>query len=373
MAIKHPFVSGKSDSGDATIVRPSDWNADHDLSFVNVFTNSNTVRRNAIGTTSTDSLILENQTAAAAGAQQISPRLRLTGSGWKTNSTAASQVVDWILETIPVQGAISPFSNLIFSEIINGAAAKKRLQISTEEATGNPAIDSTRLSFIDAVAGSVNYALKSTLDAASLELNAITAVYINVNGQDHVKVSNNRVDIRGSIPTTGTTTLGIKQGAAQVADNQSLVEFIAVNASSLTEIGANGELSVYKTKATAGHGLSAVYNSVALTGQTASIGSTNLTVDGGIAPAGVYKVSVYHFFTTAGTSGTLATTIGWNDGAAARTKSPAPLITAGTLVYDQGSVIVKADGANHITYLTTATAFVGSPIYSLYIVLERVA
>lgn len=29
MPITHPFVSGKSDGGDATLVRPSNWNADH--------------------------------------------------------------------------------------------------------------------------------------------------------------------------------------------------------------------------------------------------------------------------------------------------------------------------------------------------------
>lgn len=29
MPIKHPFVSGKADGGDATKVRPSNWNADH--------------------------------------------------------------------------------------------------------------------------------------------------------------------------------------------------------------------------------------------------------------------------------------------------------------------------------------------------------
>lgn len=30
MAIKHAFVNPKADGGDATIVRPSNWNADHD-------------------------------------------------------------------------------------------------------------------------------------------------------------------------------------------------------------------------------------------------------------------------------------------------------------------------------------------------------
>lgn len=32
MPITHPFVSGKSDGGDATLVKPSDWNAGHVVS-----------------------------------------------------------------------------------------------------------------------------------------------------------------------------------------------------------------------------------------------------------------------------------------------------------------------------------------------------
>jgi len=31
MGIKHPFVSGKTDSGDATLVQPSNWNASHSI------------------------------------------------------------------------------------------------------------------------------------------------------------------------------------------------------------------------------------------------------------------------------------------------------------------------------------------------------
>jgi hypothetical protein len=42
----------------------------------------------------TSGLSLVNPTAAAAGAQQISPELRLRANGWKTNATAASQTVD---------------------------------------------------------------------------------------------------------------------------------------------------------------------------------------------------------------------------------------------------------------------------------------
>jgi hypothetical protein len=69
--------------------------------------------------TSTDGFVGNNATPAAAGAQQFSPRLRLTGQGWKTNATAASQNTDWIVENQPVQGAANPSSNLVFSSQIN--------------------------------------------------------------------------------------------------------------------------------------------------------------------------------------------------------------------------------------------------------------
>lgn len=79
-----------------------------------------TMTRSAIGNTSSDGLILLNATAAAAGAQQFSPRLRLTGQGWKTTAAAASQTVDWVVENQPVQGAANPTTNLVFASQVNG-------------------------------------------------------------------------------------------------------------------------------------------------------------------------------------------------------------------------------------------------------------
>lgn len=35
MAVTHPFVSAKADDADATLVRPSDWNAAHAVFFYN--------------------------------------------------------------------------------------------------------------------------------------------------------------------------------------------------------------------------------------------------------------------------------------------------------------------------------------------------
>lgn len=73
----------------------------------------------AVAATSADGAILTNTTAATVGAQKWSPRTRWTGAGWKTNSTAASQVVDWIAEVQPVQGTVSPTANFVFSSQIN--------------------------------------------------------------------------------------------------------------------------------------------------------------------------------------------------------------------------------------------------------------
>lgn len=81
-----------------------------------------TVTKDAIGTTSTDGVVIQNTTDAAAGAQQYSPRIRLRGEGWKTDATAASQTVDFALEVQPVQGTSAPTGNFILKASINGGA-----------------------------------------------------------------------------------------------------------------------------------------------------------------------------------------------------------------------------------------------------------
>jgi hypothetical protein len=78
--------------------------------------------QNALGTTSTDGFRLRNQTAAAAGAQQISPRTCWEGQGWKTDATAASQSVVFCMETLPVQGTSAPSGSFILKASINGGA-----------------------------------------------------------------------------------------------------------------------------------------------------------------------------------------------------------------------------------------------------------
>lgn len=76
----------------------------------NTFTALQTVNLTALGTTPSSGATLTNTTAAAAGAQQVSPSLTWSGQGWKTNATAASQTVNWRSYVLPIQGAANPTS-----------------------------------------------------------------------------------------------------------------------------------------------------------------------------------------------------------------------------------------------------------------------
>lgn len=76
-------------------------------------------------------LSLINSTAAAANDQQHSPSLILTGQGWKTAATAASQQVDWRIANVPVQGSSAPTSTLLFASQINSGGYTTRLTLSS--------------------------------------------------------------------------------------------------------------------------------------------------------------------------------------------------------------------------------------------------
>jgi hypothetical protein len=90
------------------------------------------VTTNALGVTQTDAsgLVLANTTAAAAGAQQISPGLRLRGYGWAT-TPLNSQPTDWRIHILPVQGTTNPSSNLLFASAVNGGAYSTRFTLTS--------------------------------------------------------------------------------------------------------------------------------------------------------------------------------------------------------------------------------------------------
>jgi hypothetical protein len=75
----------------------------------------------SLGTTSTARLTLANTTAAAAGAQQVSPSIVLEGQGWKTTATASSQTVRFRENVLPVQGTTNPSATWRLQSEINNS------------------------------------------------------------------------------------------------------------------------------------------------------------------------------------------------------------------------------------------------------------
>jgi len=89
----------------------------------NVFT----VTRNALGTTSTDGVVVQNTTAATGGVPvQISPRVKLCGTADNTSAGDVSETDCFIVETLPatVAGATTAQFN-VSSSIAGGAYANK--------------------------------------------------------------------------------------------------------------------------------------------------------------------------------------------------------------------------------------------------------
>lgn len=91
------------------------------------------VTTNSLGTsqTTTSGLAVVNTTAAAAGAQQISPAIRWSGAGWKTTATAASQAVEFRSYVTPVQGTTAPTGYLGFGAAINGSWTNDQFNINS--------------------------------------------------------------------------------------------------------------------------------------------------------------------------------------------------------------------------------------------------
>jgi hypothetical protein len=108
---------------------------------------------------------------------------------------------------------------------------------------------------------------------------------------------------------------------------------------------------------------------VALTSQTASIGSTTILTQG--AAVGYYKINYYIYCHTAGSAGTVTLTIGWNVGVESPTFTT-PTVSLATVGNDQyGSFPIRLSNATNLTYLTTVSGASGSPNYYVYIWIEQ--
>lgn len=88
-----------------------------------------TLGNSSLGTTTTDSILLQNTTAAALGAQQTTASIHFSGNGWGTTA-GTSQSVDYRINLLPVQGT-TPSGTLKYQSSINGAAFSDALTLTT--------------------------------------------------------------------------------------------------------------------------------------------------------------------------------------------------------------------------------------------------
>jgi len=97
----------------------------------NTSTGAVTQLQTSLGSTSAAGLTLTNTTAAAAGAQQVSPATVWTGQGWKTNATAASYAVEFRVYTLPVQGSSAPTGTWTLQSQIAGGGWTTQFSVSS--------------------------------------------------------------------------------------------------------------------------------------------------------------------------------------------------------------------------------------------------
>jgi hypothetical protein len=127
----------------------------------------------SIGSLTTDGLVLQNTTAAAAGVQQWSPRLHFSGQGWATGSGGSTQAVDFIEEVKPVQGTTSPTGNLVLSSNIGTAGYNPLMTVTSG---GNVGIGTTSPSTSLDIFGPATGALSSSLRLGPSDLGDMLAI-----------------------------------------------------------------------------------------------------------------------------------------------------------------------------------------------------
>ncbi|MFZ5391386.1 MAG: beta strand repeat-containing protein, partial [Patescibacteria group bacterium] len=178
-----------------------------------------------LGVTQTTSsgLALVNTTAAALGVQQISPAIRWSGFGWKTDAVAASQAVDFRAYVTPVQGTANPTGYLGFGSSVNGAAYNDNQLVITT--AGNVGIGTSSPASLLSVGATSQFQVNSSgaITAATGITSSGTITFSGLTPDRFVKTTtggqlttaqyvNLATEVSGTLPIalggTNTTTLG---------------------------------------------------------------------------------------------------------------------------------------------------------------------
>lgn len=141
MAITHTFISGKADDADATLVRPSNWNADHTIAspfsvpgpdnFINLAGSptGDPVTLTATGSDATIPIRLQTKPGSPFDGYVSMPQTEFTLTGydngefeeWGTSSTAVGAVTPWTAHGGMVfVGTATPVDEIDSTFVING-------------------------------------------------------------------------------------------------------------------------------------------------------------------------------------------------------------------------------------------------------------
>jgi hypothetical protein len=279
---------------------------------------------NALGVTqtTTSGLLLANTTAAAAGAQQMSPELRFRGNGWKTNTTAASQTVDFRLDVLPIEGAANPTGNLRFGASINGAAFTNFWNLQSAghwvpEVTGTYDIGTTGIRVRRLMVNGIN-------------LNTSTAPADNT-----LNVASGFNMLNGSTPSASGGNIMTMSSAATAANT---------GTTDLLHLGTFG----INTTGTAAANVARIQNTV---NSTSSAPTGGYVVDWTLTAA----VDPRAFWNTIGNNAFNSTSgFTWIGGAFAQT--PRKLYVNGSIGANKDSITLQStEGARHMLVIDTTT------------------
>lgn len=349
-------------NGSATTAMRSDAAPALSQAIVPTWTGIHTFLQAGIGAVSTDGIVLSNTTAAAAGAQQWSPRVHWIGQGWKTTATAASQTADWIAELIPVQGSTNPTSLLQFSAQINGGGYTPAIALGSSGSNlsgviklyiGNPTVN-TGFGSNDATVMSMfcQGTVAAALGATTFALSSATIIGFSSGGA--ANTSADTILLRRS---AANLQHGGVDAAAPVAQTISFQSVIAGtsnvaganatwDASIGTGTGASGSF-IWRGHAAGGSG----------TSQNTLVQTMSLTGAGTLTPTGDIKIGTVGkgLYVKEGANATMGT--GTLSGGTATISTTKVTASSRIFVSDQGGGVLANIGALYISAVSAGTSF----------------
>lgn len=296
----------------------------------------------ALGTTTADSMLLQNTTAAANGAQQVSPAIHWSTFGWGSGG-GTSQAVDFRAAVLPVQG-VTPSGTWQLMASTSGGAYANVLQVTSGGSTSSGLFFSTTgatsVAFQStSTLANANFATVSTGIASSTTATLLFAGATTINFRDYL----------GNGSTSSSIGIGNAYGGTIFGSAP-----VTMPASGTTPLLANVVINPVGT----------VTN-----GSAIAVTNTASLYIGGQSAAGTSNYGIYLNAGTLGLGGNISSTA-WTTNGVQLSVAAATLTdttSSGTVAVMAASAFASSTyiASSATTYTTAATVYItGSPIAS---------